>query len=145
MKLNAVLSAVILLSFFGSAYAESPAIKERQAIFDSWAKATKPLGTVLRGQGKFDLAITQAALKSYIEDSKKMSDLFPEDSKTGGKTEAMPAIWDDKPKFLAGFTKFESESNEALSLIKDEDSFKANMPKVLANCGACHKVYKKPD
>ncbi len=157
MKLKVVLSTAALMSFFSAAYAEgpenkaryesnaSPTIKERHDLFGGWANATKPLGTVLRGQGKFNLDATQAALKLYLDGSKKMPDLFPEDSKTGGKTEAMPAIWEDKAKFLAGFTKFEADANEALALIKDEDSFKANMPKVLANCGACHKVYKKPD
>ncbi len=145
MKLKVVFGAIALVSFLGSAYAESPAIKERHDIFEHWAKLTKPLGAALRGQGKFDLAVTQAALKSYIEDSKKMPNLFPDDSKTGGQTEVLPAIWEDKAKFLTGFTKFEVESSEALALIKDEESFKANMPKVLANCGACHKVYKKPD
>lgn len=157
MKFKVILSSVALLSFLTAAFAEgpenkaryesnaSPAIKERHDLFGGWAKATKPLGTVLRGQGAFDLEATQAALKLYIDGSKKMPNLFPDDSKTGGKTEALPVIWDDKVKFLAGFTKFEADINEAIALIKDEASFKANMPKVLANCASCHKVYKKPD
>jgi cytochrome c556 len=145
MKLRVVLSAIGLVCIIGAAYAQSATIADRKAVFDGWGKATKPVGAALRGKGEFDLVATQTALKLYLEGVKKMPDLFPDVSKTGGKTEALPAIWDDKPKFLAGFTKFEADAVEALALIKDEASFKANMPKVLANCGTCHKAYVKPE
>jgi cytochrome c556 len=145
MKLRFVLSAIALVAVTGAAYAQSATTAERKAIFDAWGKATKPVGAVLRDRGTFDLTATQTALKLYVEGIKKMPDLFPDDSKTGGKTEALPAIWEDKPKFLAGFTKLEADAVEALALIKDEASFKAHMPKVLANCGTCHKAYVKPE
>ncbi len=145
MKLRFILSAVALVSVVGAAYAQSATIVERKAIFSSWEKATKPLGAALRGRGTFDLEATQAALKLYIEDAKKMPNLFPDDSKVSDKTKSLPIIWDEKPKFLAGFTQLEKDAVEALALIKDEASFKANMPKVLANCGACHKIYVKPE
>ncbi len=145
MKFRVIISALGILSLISIAYAESPAIKARQEIFGGWGKATKPVGGALRGAVPFNLEATQTALKLYIDGTKKLPDLFPDDSKTGGKTEALPVIWEDKPKFLAGFTKMNSDATEALAQIKDEESFKANMPKVLANCGTCHKAYVKPD
>ncbi len=145
MKFKTVAVSIVLATIANVAFADSPAIKERQAVFDGWGKATKPIGGALRGQGAFDLAATQAALKSYAEGSKKLQTLFPDDSKTGDKTAALPVIWEDKAKFLAGFTKMEADATAAVAAIKDEASFKTEMPKVLANCGTCHKAYKKAD
>ena len=138
------LFAAALCGLGGIAYAQNLApIKARQAILGSWGDAGKPIGPMLRGQQPFDLAATQKFLNVIIDGSKKLPDLFPDDSKVGEKTEALPAIWDDKPKFLAGYAKIGQDATAALALIKDEASFKAEMPKVAANCGGCHKMYRK--
>ena len=37
-----------------------------------------------------------------------------------------------------------ADAKAAHGAIKDEASFKAEWPKVVANCGGCHKEYRKP-
>ena len=135
----------VLFAIGGIAYAQNAEpIKARQAILGGWGDAGKPIGPMLRGQQPFDLAATQKFLNLIVDGSKKLPDLFPDDSKVGEKTEALPVIWDDKPKFLAGYTKIGADAAAALAAIKDEASFKAEMPKVASNCGGCHKMYRKP-
>ncbi len=56
----------------------------------------------------------------------------------------MPAAFTEKDKFNAIFAKWDADSTAALAAIKDEASFKGEMPKVLSNCGACHQPYRRP-
>ena len=68
--------------------------------------------------------------------------LFPDDSKTGGGTNALPAIWDNKADFNARFAKFSKDVATAVATTKDEASFKKIAPTVFENCGGCHELYK---
>jgi cytochrome c556 len=121
--------------------AESDAIAQRQALMKANGKATGPIVAIMKG-GPFDLAAVQAALKTYADAGQKGPTLFPDDSKTGGDTEALPAIWENKKDFDARFAKLASDANDALSSIKDEATFKSVMPGVLKNCGGCHELYR---
>lgn len=127
-----------------AALADSSVVEQRQALMKQMGGETKTTGGMLRGQEPFDLAKAQAALKTISANAKKAPTLFPESSKaTTEKTEALPAIWDGKAAFEAGFTKLEQDAQAAMSAIKDEASFKAEFPKVLQNCGTCHKSFRK--
>lgn len=146
MRMKLAISAAVALTVGSAAFAQNvTAIKARQAVMKSFGDTGENIGKMLRGQVPFDLAVTQTFLNTVIAGAQKAPGLFPDDSKTGAKTAALPVIWDDKPKFLAGFTKLEADAKSALALIKDEASFKSEMPKVAGNCGGCHKVYQKPE
>jgi cytochrome c556 len=141
------LIAVAAAAALGSvAFAQtvSPSIAERKALMKGVGQVTGPVGKMLKGEEKFDLAKVQLALTTYQAASIKMPGLFPPDSKTGGDTTALPAIWEKKAEFDAGFKKLAADSAAAAKVIKDEASFKAEWPKVTANCGACHKVFRVP-
>jgi cytochrome c556 len=74
----------------------------------------------------------------------KAKTVFPDDSKTGD-TDALPAAFEKKADLFARFDKNGRRlPNGAHAAIKDEASFKAEWPKVAANCGGCHKEYRKP-
>jgi cytochrome c556 len=117
-------------------------IAARQQIYKGFGSATKPIGAMLKGEAPFDLAVVKTALTTYSSGARKLPDLFPEDSKKGHDTEALPAIWANKDDFTPRFAKLASDSDAALTTITDEASFKATMPKLLGECGACHKQYR---
>ena len=125
-------------------YAQSAAIGQRQEIMKSVGGAMKEPGGMMKGTSPFDLAKVQASLKILTEQPPKMKDLFPDDSKTGGNTEALPAIWEKKTDFTARFDKLAADATAAAAVIKDEASFKTEWPKIGGNCGGCHKEYRKP-
>ena len=125
-------------------YAQSAAIGQRQEIMKSVGGAMKEPGGMMKGTSPFDLAKVQASLKILTEQPPKMKDLFPDDSKTGGNTEALPAIWANKAEFVARYDKLAADAAAATTAIKDEASFKAEWPKIGGNCGGCHKTYRKP-
>jgi cytochrome c556 len=134
--------AAILAVGATAVFAQSASIAERKLLFKDMSKAAKPVGAMMKGEAPFDMVAVQAALKVYSDNSKKLKDLFPDDSKKGGETEALPAIWEKKDDFLAKMVKFDQDATAAATAIKDEATFKTEWPKVMSNCGGCHKVYK---
>lgn len=126
-----------------AAIAQSDVVEQRQNLMKQMGAQTRPIGGMLRGQEPFDLAKVQAGLKVFSENAEKAATLFPESSKDAPKTEALPAIWENKAKFDSIMTKLSQDAKTAMASIKDEASFKAEMPKVLQNCGACHNDFRK--
>jgi cytochrome c556 len=96
-----------------------------------------------KGDAPFELPKVQASLKTIQETAVKAKDLFPDDSKTG-ETDTLPAAFEKKADLLAKFDKIGADAKAAEAAIKDEASFKAEWPKVVSNCGGCHKEYRKP-
>lgn len=124
-------------------YAESATIGQRQQAMKAMASAAKEPGAAIKGEAKFDLAKVHSSLSVYQEQAAKLKDLWSDDSKDGD-TEALPAVWEKKDEFLARFDKLAADAKAAAAAIKDEVTFKAEWPKVMSNCGGCHKQYRKP-
>ena len=142
MKRILIAAAAIVAVGSTAVIAQSAAIGQRKEIMKGVGGAAKDPGAMMRGEVPFDLAKVQASLKVYSEAAKKMPALFPDDSKTGGETTVLAAIWEKKADFDGIFAKFDKDAAAAAALVKDEASFKAEWPKVMANCGACHKGYR---
>ncbi|MGL4974334.1 MAG: c-type cytochrome [Bosea sp. (in: a-proteobacteria)] len=124
-----------------AAVAQGSPIEQRKALLKTFGAAVRDPGLMMRGEQPFDLAKVQASLKVFAEGSPKLIPMFPANSQTGD-TKALPAIWTEQDKFNAIFTKLAADSTAAMTSIKDEASFKTEMPKVLGNCGACHNAYR---
>lgn len=118
-------------------------IKERKALLKEMGKATKDPGAMLKQEVPFDLAAVKAALATYKANAPKIAKLFPDDSKTGGETEALPALWDNKDDVAKRFEKLAADAAAAEGKITDEFSFQEEFPKVAGNCGGCHKQYRE--
>jgi cytochrome c556 len=136
------LALLAVSPFAGSAAAQSAAIAMRQEILGSFGSAVKEPGAMLRQEAPFDLAVVQASLKKIAEGAPKLKTLFPDDSKTGAYTEALPAIWEKKDDFLKTVDQLAASATAAGAAIKDEATFRSEWGKVSSNCRACHKVYR---
>ena len=117
-------------------------IAQRRALMHDDGIAAKKLFDMAKGTVPFDLSVAQASLKTLANGAEKTPLLFPDDSKTGGGTAALPAIWENKADFNARFAKFSKDVAEAIAKTQDEASFKAIAPRVFENCGGCHERYK---
>jgi cytochrome c556 len=133
--------AILLSAGVGAVSADGDAIAQRQALMKANGKAAKAMADMLKG-APFDLAAVQAGLKSFADAATKAPALFPDDSKTGGDTEALPAIWENKADVNARFAKLAKDAADAMTAITDEASFKANAPALFKNCGGCHENYR---
>ncbi len=143
MKRHLIAAGFFILGM-GTVFAQSDVIAEREQTMKDTARATGAAVKMLKGEAPFDLAAVQATLNVYIATAKKMPGLFPDNSKTGGGTHALPAIWENKAAFDAIFAKLGKDASDALLNVKDEASFKASFPAILKNCGTCHQTYRAP-
>jgi len=119
------------------------AIKARKESMKALSAAAKGPGGMMKGEVPFALPTIQASLKAFQEQAAKSKGLFLDNAKTGGDTEALPAIWEKKADFEGKFDKLAAAAKAAETAIKDEASFKAEFGKVMSNCGSCHKEYRK--
>lgn len=122
--------------------AQSDPIAARKALMKNVGAVTKTGGQMVKGEVPYDQTKAQEIFTTYVDASGKMPGLFPDSSKTGGDTAALPAIWTGMDDFKAKFAKFNADAKAAQGSVKDLDSFKASFGAVTKNCGGCHETYR---
>ena len=138
-----VILAVASLVFAASlAAAQSNPIAARKALMKANADQAKIGAAIAKGEAPFDLAKVQAIFATFMEAAEKAPALFPDNSKTGGKTEALPAIWKNKPDFEARLAKFGADAKAAQAEVTDLATFKERWSGLIRNnCTGCHEKY----
>ena len=139
---NTLFFIFILFYSFG-AFSEQTVeeiIKERKSIFSKNYKTAK------RVQGLATNGDIDEAKKLIIEMSdnyKRLLDLFPETSKVGFKTEALPAIWENKDEFNLLMTKASTNMIELTSVIDGTEDVRATLGKYMwSSCKSCHSKFR---
>ena len=116
-------------------------IKSRKALFSKNYSTAKRVQS-FSSNGDFDEAIE--LMKEMSENYITLLDLFPENSKEGFKTEALPIIWKEKDAFNALMQKSADDMIKLTSIIEDADDIRGTLGKLMwANCKACHSKYRK--
>jgi cytochrome c556 len=144
-KIKNTLFFVFILFYSFSAFSEQTVeeiIKERKSIFSKNYKTAK------RVQGLASNGDIDEAKKLMIEMSdnyKKLLDLFPENSKEGFGTEALPSIWENKDEFNILMTKASSNMLELISVVDEAEDMKATLGKYMwSSCKSCHSKFRVP-
>jgi cytochrome c556 len=136
--------AVAVLAFGATALvAQSDPIAARRALMKANGDQSKIATDMLEAKRPFNLDEAKKVFATFAEAGEKAPPLFPDTSKTGGDTAALPAIWENKADFEAKLAKFARESKAAADATKDFDSFKVQVTEVRKNCGGCHQPYRK--
>ena len=144
IKVLAALGALALAPLVLPAAAQNTGvIKERQEAMKAVGKSAKTAGQMLKGEVPFDPATAAELFATMHASAEKFGGLFPEDSKTGEKTEAAPAIWEKPEEFKAKLAKFDGDISAAIAAKPaDLDAFKAAFQAVGANCKGCHQEFR---
>ena len=123
--------------------AQSDPVAARKALMKANGDQAK-IGTAMaKGEAPFDAAKVATIFSTFADAAAKMPSLFPDNSKTGGDTAALPEVWANKPDFEAKMAQFGKNSNAAKTEIKDADTFKAKWGAFTKdNCGGCHEKYR---
>ena len=136
---------IFILFYSFSAFSEQTVeeiIKERKSIFSKNYKTAK------RVQGLASNGDIDEAKKLMIEMSnnyKRLLDLFPENSKEGFGTEALPSIWENKDEFNLLMTKASSNMIELTSTVDEAEDMKATLKKYMwSSCKSCHSKFRVP-
>ena len=120
-------------------------IKARKALFSKNYSTAKKVQT-LSSKGKFEKA--KSLMIEMSENYKTLIEYFPDNTKEGFKTEALPIIWENKDEFNALMNKSSNDMIKLTSLIEDTESVdevRAVLTKMMwGNCKACHSKFRAP-
>ena len=145
IKKNLVLKLFLIffMSLGSNLYADQSVeniIKGKKALFSKNYNTAKRV-QAFSSSGKFDKA--NELILEMSENYKKLLTMFPENTKEGFKTEALPIIWEDKKAFN---TLMEKSSDNMIKLAKTiettEDLSGTLKTLMWGSCKACHNKYR---
>ena len=117
-------------------------IKGRKAIFSKNYSTAKKVQT-FASKGDFERA--KSLMLEMSENYKNLLKYFPENSKEGFKTEALPTIWENKKEFNNLMTKSSNDMIKLTKIIDTSDDIRGTLGKMMwANCKACHSKFRAP-
>ena len=139
-KLLIITFTFILGSTFVYAQSVEEIIKGRKAMFSENYQNGKKISILLRS-GKKEEA--KPLMKKISNNYKKLLDYFPENTKEGFKTEALPSIWENKDEFNALMQKASDDMLKLAKAIDTADDLGAIQKKLMwSNCSACHNRFR---
>ena len=117
-------------------------IKGRKALFSKNYSTAKRVQT-FASEGEFDKA--KSLILEMSENYKTLIEYFPDNSKEGFKTEALPSIWENKKEFNDLMQKSSDDMIKLASLFEDADDVRATLTQMMwSNCKACHSKFRAP-
>jgi len=142
IKIFLVAISFIIMPFSIGAQSVEDIIKGRKAMFSENYQNAKRISTLLKS-GKIDEAkpLMEKISKNYI----KLLDYFPENTKEGFKTEALPSIWENKKEFNDLMKKASDDMIKLAEAIDTAEDLRAIQKKLMwNNCSACHSKFRAP-
>jgi cytochrome c556 len=137
-----VLAAAVAALGVTAVVAQGDPIAARKALMKANGDQNRVATEMIDGKTPFNLDAAKKVLATFAESADKVAPLFPDNSKTGGDTAALPPIWENKADFNAKLVKFGSDSKAASAKVTNLDTFMAEMAEVRKNCGGCHQPYR---
>ena len=143
IKIIKTLIIIFSLTFFSAnAQTVEEIIKGRKAMFSENYQNAKRISILLKS-GKIDEAkpLMEKISKNYT----KLLDYFPENTKEGFKTEALPSIWENKKEFNDLMKKASDDMIKLAEAIDTAEDLRAIQKKLMwSNCSACHSKFRAP-
>jgi cytochrome c556 len=137
----------LLLIFFMSVssnlYADQSVeniIKGRKALFSKNYSTAKRVQVFL-SSGKFNKA--NELILEMSENYKNLLTLFPENTKEGFKTEALPIIWEDKKAFNELMLQSSDNMIKLAKTIETTEDISGTLKSLMwGSCKTCHNKYR---
>ena len=124
-------------------------VRARQGLMQNYAFSLSTLGNMARGNMEYDAALAQAAADRLVALSDIPQDgYWPEGTsfEEVESSEALPAIWENKDDFLAGFDDLH-EAATAMAAVAGEgqQALGQQMQALGQACGGCHEDFRMSD
>ena len=130
------------IPFSANAQTVEEIIKGRKAMFSENYQNAKKISILLKSK-KIEEA--KPLMKKISENYKRLLDYFPENTKGGFKTEALPSIWENKDEFNALMQKASNDMIKLAKAIETADDLRAVQKELMwSNCTACHSRFRAP-
>ena len=145
-KAKIIKTIVIIFSltfpFSSDAQTVEEIIKGRKAMFSENYQNAKKISILLKSK-KIEEA--KPLMKKISGNYKKLLDYFPENTKEGFKTEALPSIWENKDEFNALMQKASDDMLKLAKAIDTAEDLRAVQKELMwSNCSACHSKFRAP-
>ena len=145
-KIKIIKTLIIIFSlcfpFTANAQTVEEIIKGRKAMFSENYQNAKKISILLKSK-KIEEA--KPLMKKISDNYIKLLDYFPENTKEGFKTEALPTIWENKDEFNALMQKASDdmiELTKAINTVKDFQKIQKEL--MWNNCSSCHNRFRAP-
>ena len=130
------------LSFSANAQTVEEIIKGRKAMFSENYQNGKKISILLKSN-KIEEA--KPLMKKISDNYIKLLDYFPENTKEGFKTEALPSIWENKDEFNALMQKASDDMIKLAKAIDTAEDLRAVQKELMwGNCSSCHNRFRAP-
>ena len=117
-------------------------IKGRKAMFSENYQNAKKISILLKSK-KIEEA--KPLMKKISDNYKKLLDYFPENTKEGFKTGALPSIWENKDEFNALMQKASDDMLKLAKAVDTAEDLRAVQKELMwSNCSACHSKFRAP-
>ena len=84
-------------------------------------------------------------MKKISDNYIKLLDYFPENTKEGFKTGALPSIWENKDEFNALMQKASDDMIKLAKAIDTAEDLRAAQKELMwGNCSSCHNKFRAP-
>ena len=137
------ITLIFFLTFSISSYANQSIeeiIKGRKAMFKENYQNGKKIAILLKSK-KIEEA--KPLMKKISNNYKKLLDYFPDNTKEGFKTEALPSIWENKDEFNALMQKASDDMIQLAKAIDTAEDLRAIQKKLMwSNCSSCHNKFR---
>ena len=115
-------------------------IKGRKAIFSKNYQTAKKISILLKSK-KIEEA--KPLMQKMSDNYKKLLNYFPENTKEGFKTEALPTIWENSDEFVTLMQKASFDMTQLAKAIDTAEDLKTVQKELMwNNCSACHKKFR---
>ena len=144
-----IIKTFVILIFFVSFSFASQAnqsveeiIKGRKAMFSENYQNAKRISILLKSN-KIEEA--KPLMKKISDNYIKLLDYFPENTKEGFKTGALPSIWENKDEFNALMQKASDDMIKLAKAIDTAEDLRAAQKELMwGNCSSCHNKFRAP-
>ena len=138
-----IITLTFSLSFSILSYADQSVeeiIKGRKAMFSENYQNAKKISILLKSK-KIEEA--KPLMKKISNNYKKLLNYFPENTKEGFKTEALPTIWENSDEFVTLMQKASYDMIELAKAIDTAEDLRAVQKELMwSNCSACHNRFR---
>ena len=145
-KIKIIKTLIIIFSlcfpFTANAQTVEEIIKGRKAMFSENYQNAKKISILLKSKKIED---AKPLMKKISDNYIKLLDYFPENTKEGFKTEALPTIWENKDEFNALMKKASEDMIKLAKAIDTAEDLRAAQKELMwSNCSACHSKFRAP-
>ncbi len=145
-KIKIIKTLIIIFSlcfpFTANAQTVEEIIKGRKAMFSENYQNAKKISILLKSKKIED---AKPLMKKISDNYIKLLDYFPENTKEGFKTEALPTIWENKDEFNALMKKASDDMIKLAKAIDTAEDLRAAQKELMwSNCSACHSKFRAP-